>query len=236
MKHRTAMIVCLLAMGAVAAPLMAAPDDPTTSVRLVNATSVPAITLRVNRDVDYPNLRQGLFTNGEATAMLSQRYRVTNVETGVTVQSPEMEFAPKSRQALVIMGDFSTTSPDGNLPPPDFQPTPGKTFPPNVIFRVYPFEKAEGDGLKVRVINGMPGKSLIFRGEKGGELQPGEDMVLGSQIPGSLFQAEVDGRKLQVGLTPVPNSSGLVVFYLKDGGPAFLRIFDSAQLPAAPAE
>ena len=209
---------------------------PTTSVQIINATSVPEISLSVNGSMSYPVFPQAILTSDAPIPLRDLRYVAVDKKSGARVESDVIKFQVDANQSLVIMGDFSTMSPPGNLPQPE-QPAakPTKTYPPNVVFKVYMHKKPGPDGMvRLRVINGMPGKKLTFAaGSDSREILPGGSAEFAGQPGFSTCQAQADDQKITVST----RQSGIVrdvmvVFYLKAGKPAFLRAFENTAQPS----
>ena len=205
---------------------------PMTSVQIVNATSVSAISLDINGSNIYPIFPQAIMTSDAPIPLLDSHYAAVDKKTGARAESDVVKFQADANQSLVIMGDFSTSTPPGNLPQPGPTPEkPAKPYPPNVIFKVYRHTKNPNDGLVgLRVINGMPGLKLKFTaGSDARDILPGDSFEFVGQPVFSVYQAEADGQQITVPL----RQSGiirdlLVIFYLKEGKLAFMRAFQNA--------
>lgn len=206
-------------------------EGPGTRVRIVNGTSVAAIDLSLNGEKSYPDFRQGQSTSDAATRLFKVKYTAENKATSAVAESKEIEYAPNAGQTLVILGDFDINVPPGTLrqpgPPP---PKPEKPYPPSVLFRVYQHEKEDlPESVRIRVINGMPGKVLNFSGPgQKVTILPGEEQSLKGQHAVAEYVGVVDE-------TPVPIlmrqegdlRNAMIVFFLRpDGTPEFKRIFE----------
>lgn len=229
-------LATLFTVGWVAA-VAAEPDRPLpqTRVQIVNATSVQEIALSVNGKKSYPHFHQGLHTADGPTDQTEVQYTAEMPEKELAANSPKIQFAPNRIQTVVILGDFSTDVPPGDLPPSDSTSSPPKTpYPPNVIFRVYPHNQGKTPPApRLRVINGMPRKTLVF-GSSGNPLikfiiKPGGEKELGDEPPTAEYFAKIDEETLDVlmrqeGLI----RNAMVIFYLdKDGKPKFKRVFEN---------
>jgi len=207
-------------------------DDATTRVQIVNGTSVESIALSLNGEKLYPDFPQGLFTNDGSIKSLKVKFEAENKATSVVAESKEIEFQPNAIQSLVLLGDFDVNVPPGTLrqpgPPP---PPPEKPYPPNVLFRVYPHEKEDlPSAVRLRVINGMPGKSLTFTGPNGKvTLLPGEEHSLKGQKPVTEYVAEIEESSIPILMRQESAfRNAMLIFFLKpDGSPHFKRIFEN---------
>ena len=201
-----------------------------TSVQVVNATSVPEIALRVNGRLDYPKFPQGRMTADAAAEVQRLVYEVEDPRSGKRVKSPELRCKAGEYQSMVILGDFSTGTPPGGLPQPAQLPADRK-FPPNIVFRLFPHSEESADsGLRLRIINGMPGRKLVFSaGKHRNVLLPGEDLVIPQQPSTREYVATVDDRMLRILMRQENNlRNAMVIFYLReDGSPGFTRAFEN---------
>jgi len=214
--------------------------DAQTSVQIVNATSVPIIALSQNGKADYPDFPQGLRTADAPTNRIKVKYTAVDKQSGASADSPEIKYTPNANQSLVILGDFSTSVPPETFPQPG-QPQSGseKPFLPNVHFRVYKHTKGTvSDSVRLRVINGMPGKTLSFdidgaATDQGQQftLKPGEERDMLSQAPVSEYVAEIDGTTIPILMRQEGEiRNAMLIFFLKaDGKPAFTRAFENVQ-------
>lgn len=201
----------------------------TTSVQIVNATCVPAIALRINDRIAYENFPQGLKTADSPASLLKAVYEAEDRQTGSRATSAKITYEPGTNQSLVILGDFSTDTPPGVLRHPGRALTAEeKQYPPNVLFQVFSHAATEAP-VRLRIINGMPGKSLTFvAGRREIVVKPGEFAVLTGQPATARYLAKVDGENIslfmrQEGLI----RNAMIVFFLKSGRPAFVRAFEN---------
>jgi hypothetical protein len=201
----------------------------TTSVQIVNATCVPAIALKINDRIAYENFPQGLKTADSPASLLKAVYEAEDRQTGSRATSAKIAYEPGTNQSLVILGDFSTDTPPGVLRHPGRALTAEeKQYPPNVLFQVFSHTATEAP-VRLRIINGMPGKSLTFvAGRREIVVKPGEFAVLTGQPATARYLAKVDGENIslfmrQEGLI----RNAMIVFFLKSGRPAFVRAFEN---------
>ncbi|HEY5707480.1 MAG TPA: hypothetical protein VIS96_18120 [Terrimicrobiaceae bacterium] len=201
----------------------------TTAVQIVNATSVPAIALRINDRIAYENFPQGLKTADSPASLIKAIYQAEDTRTGSRATSAEITYEAGSNQSLVILGDFSTDVPPGVLRHPGRALTAEeKQYPPNVLFQVFSHAATESP-VRLRIINGMPGRNLsVVASGREIFVKPGEFAVLSGQPAIARYVARVDGEKIsllmrQEGLI----RNAIVIFYLKSGRPAFMRAFEN---------
>jgi hypothetical protein len=161
--------------------------------------------------------------------LLEAVYEAEDRQSGSRAKSGKITYESEASQSLVILGDFSTTSPPGILRQPDSAITDaGGKYPPNVLFQVYS-HASTGAPVRLRVINGMPGKRLVLvSGSNELMIRPGDCSVLESQPAVAQYTARVDGESIpllmrQEGLI----RNAMIVFFLKDGKPSFMRAFEN---------
>ena len=211
-----------------------AQEVPAASVQIVNATSVPEISLSIDGRNDYPNFPQGRMTAGAALERLKATYAAKDRQTGARGKPVELPHDSRHGQTIVILGDFSTVAPPGRLPQPGDKAE--ETYPPNLLFKVYSHEvPASEQPLRLRIINGMPGQSLLFvAGHKPRVLLPGEDFALFNQPAVAQYTAKANGHDLQILMRQEEHPrNALLVFFLKEGKPAFMRAFEgTSEKPA----
>jgi hypothetical protein len=205
----------------------AQPLPATASVQIVNATSVPVITLRVNDNLAYDAFPQGKRSADAPVRLLEAVYEAEDKRSGSRAKSGKIAYEAGTYQSLVILGDFST--------PARILRQPGRVLSaeenesqPNVLFQVYSHAATRAP-VRLRIINGMPGKSLTFvAGTREIAIKPGDHAVVQSQPATAQYEAKVDGESIpllmrQEGLI----RNAMVIFYLKDGKPAFMRAFEN---------
>jgi hypothetical protein len=205
------------------------PLPATASVQIVNATSVPAISLRINNGLAYERFPQGLKSADSPTGALKVTYEAEDKQTGHRAKSAEITYKPGTNQSLVILGDFSTDTPSGALRRPGRALADNnEQYPPSILFHVFSHAATEAP-VRLRVINGMPGKSLTFiAGHREIIIEPGNFAVLNGQPPLARYQAKADGEEISVlmrqeGLV----RNAMIIFFLKGGRPAFMRAFEN---------
>jgi hypothetical protein len=226
-------VVSYIALTALAAiwpdALQAQAPGEMASVQIVNATSVPIISLRVNDTLVYDDFPQGKRSGDAPLRLLEAVYEAEEKQSGARAKSDKITYGAGTSQSLVILGDFSTVSPSGVLRQPDSAPpNSGSKYPPNVLFQVYPHTPSQAP-VRLRVINGMPGKRLVFlSGSNELVVSPGDFAVLERQPAVAQYTARVDGETIpllmrQEGLI----RNAMIVFFLKDGKPSFMRAFEN---------
>jgi len=218
----------------------AASPSPTPSVRvtIVNATCVPAISLTTsvtNQTFSYPVFRQGTWTSDEPFQATEFRY-VTRNTNGATIAERTIRFKPVSSQTLLLTGDLTRSGPPEKLPPlGTSQPTSGQPWGPNFQFHLYPQEVGCKDPCHYRIVNAMPSRILVLKslpeGNKParqlGILTPGNSLLLVKQSPCVEWTAEIDGQSYPVSILQEGAAANcLIPFFLREGKPAFIRIFE----------
>jgi hypothetical protein len=197
----------------------------TTSVQIVNATSVPVISLKINDNLAYDAFPQGKKSADAPVRVLEAVYEAEDKQTGTQAKSQRVAYEPGAHQSLIILGDFSTPAPAPEQP--GTAPEENR-LAPNVLFKVFS-HAATRPPVRLRIVNGIPGKSLTFAGGNTEiVIKPGDHAVLESQPPVAQYTASVDGVSIpllmrQEGLI----RNAMIVFYLKDGNPAFTRAFEN---------
>jgi hypothetical protein len=199
-----------------------------TSVQIVNATSVPILTLKVNDTLAYDTFPQGKWSGDAPVRLLEAVYEAEDKRSGSKAKSDKITYEGGTYQSLVILGDFSTNSPTGSLRQPDGVLNSDGKHPPNVLFQVYPHTPAKAP-VRLRIINGMPGERLTFaNGKNEVVVRPGECAVLESQPPTAQYTAYVGGESIPLLLRQEGVlRNAIIVFFFKDGKPSFLRAFEN---------
>ena len=200
-----------------------------TSVQIVNATSVPVLALKVNDTLTYDTFPQGKRSGDAPVPLLEAVYEAEDKRSGSKAKSDKITYERGTHQSLVILGDFSTSSPAGILRQPDgaLKSEDGK-HPPNVLFQVYPHTPSKAP-VRLRIINGVPGKNLTFvSGNHELVIKSGDCGFLENQPATAQYTAHVDGENIpllmrQEGLI----RNAIIVFFLKDGKPSFMRAFEN---------
>lgn len=213
---------------------------PSTSIQIVNATSVPSISLEVNGRLDYPDFPQGEYTGNAFTQGLAYRYKGINKADGVSADPKVITFKNLDNQTLLLIGDFSVETEEGAMPQPNqlhnAYESPSASNPPNLIFRVYSHQEGlKKPPLQIRIINGMPRKILKLKLPNSAttlDFLPGEEKELVGQPPVQRYDFEVDGKHMPVIMLQDENPvNANIVFYLKNNEPAFKRFFESTRRP-----
>jgi len=212
--------------------------SPAVRITVVNATSTPAISLSIsgtNLLMSYPYFPQGEWTYNEALKSpdIHCLIRGTN---GVIIAEQAIHFRPVSSQFLVLTGDPShqDTLMNASKIEIPFAPFPQPCVP-ELQFHVFPYQLGCKDPCHYTIVNGMPGKTLIIRSVAEG-LKPSRQLALlttGNSAllvrqPSSVnYEAEIDGC---VFLLPIRQEGAagncLIPFFLNQGVPAFIRVFE----------
>ena len=97
------------------------------------------LSLRINETLAYDTFSQGQRSGDAALPLLEATYEAEDRLSGTKAKSERITYAPGAYQSLVIVGDFSRTSPPGVLRQPENGLTGEEAgYPPNVLFQVYP--------------------------------------------------------------------------------------------------
>jgi hypothetical protein len=198
-------------------------------VQIINATSVPVLALRVNGTLAYDTFPQGKRSGDAPVPLLEAVYEAEDKRSGLKAKSDKIIYEHGTYQSLVILGDFSATLLEGILRKPDGSAgsEDGK-HRPNVLFQVYPHTPSNAP-VRLRIINGMPGKSLTFaKDDNEVVVRSGECALLESQPPTARYTAHMDGQSIpllmrQEGLV----RNAIIVLFLKEGRPTFMRAFEN---------
>ena len=210
-----------------------------TRVQIVNATSVPVLALRINDTLTYDTFPQGKLSGDAPVPLLEAVYEAEDKQSRSKAKSDKISYERGTYQSLVILGDFSTTSPP-RIPrqPDDALGSEDGKHPPNVLFQVYPHTPSKAP-VRLRIINGVPGKRLTFASSNHElVIKPGDCGVLENQPATAQYTGHVDGENIpllmrQEGLI----RNAIIVFFLKDGKPSFMRAFENnAESKATRAE
>jgi hypothetical protein len=210
----------------------------TARVQIVNATSVAAISLRINDRLAYENFPQGLKSADSPTSVLKATYEAEDKKTGSRAKSRQIIFEPGTNQSLVILGDFSTDTPTEMLRNSDrASAQQNKQYAPNVHFQVFLHAEAK-DRVRLRIINGMTGRNLAFVAD-GHEIvvRPGHFALLDGQPTIAEYLAKSDDEQIpllmrQEGLI----RNAMIVFFLKGGRLAFMRVFENTTVSGKPEQ
>jgi len=230
---------------------------PQVRVTIVNATSVPSIALGfgpghpaqglgnggtkgakgtggTNKPLAYPDFPQGEWTANHAIATPEVHYVVRSTN-GSPVTDQTIRFKPVSNQYLLLTGDLSTLGPAEKLPQLLGDQATRGVSSPNVQFHVIPYSLVTPDPCHYRIVNAMPGKTLLLRSlasenkpaQQLAYLSPGNSILLTRQPPCVSYEAVIDGNSIPVEIQQegaVGNC--LIPFFLRNGKPDFVRVFE----------
>lgn len=203
--------------------ILAKPPEPApaTKVQIVNATSVPAISLKVNGQVFYPKFRQGM-QSGEFLIHAHQlSYTVSDLSTSRQV-TQEIMYEKNTYQSLVITGDFRPVLRIRNGRKPVLEPY--------VEFNLLSHQQPKNQQpLRYRFLNGLSSKNLTI--EEAGQawvIQPGQLVSFHGQPPVKLFTVQTAEASMETLIRQDSNPRNCtVVFYEKEGKVTFMRIFEN---------
>ncbi len=246
MKHISLNVLLFLGLNSIWATAQevspkATPEaPPSTRVQIVNATSVPSISMEVNGRMHYPDFPQGQYTADGSTEGLNYKYKLTNKTDGTSDSPKAITYKNQENQTLLILGDFSREAPEGKMPQPSPQQQSEEEKnenPPNVILRVYSHQAdATKKPVCLRIINGMPRKILRFKSPGSNSdlrLFPGDEIQLEGQPAAQKYNFIVDEKPFHIAVRQDDNPrSANIVFFLKNNEPAFLRFYQSIGEPA----
>jgi hypothetical protein len=212
---------------------------PRVKITIVNATCVPAISLSTsgtNHPVAYPRFPQGEWTANEPIQTTEIHYLARTLE-GAPLAEKSIRFGPISAQVLLLTGDLSRSGPADKLPQVADNPVQiSVKWPPNFQFHLYPVEFVCKDPCHYRVVNAMPSKTLVLKTlpEKNrpsrqlGLLAPGNSLLLTGQPPCIEWIAEIDGKAHPLSIMQEGAAANcLIPFFLRDGKPTFVRVFET---------
>lgn len=207
-------------------------------ITIVNATSIPAISLSTKgaeSPPEYPLFPQGAWIEGAPRTERTLRLRVS--PQGAIPFTDRQLSLPAMRQFLVISGDFGRREPS-DMTAPVHPSKEGRNIqsPPDFQCRSYPVELVVKDPCHYRVVNAMPGKTLLLfaPAREGrprrlvGVLTPGNSLLLKGQPPAVDWLAMVDGKELVLSIGQEGAAGNcLIPFFLRDGKPDFVRVFET---------
>lgn len=198
--------------------------SPWTYLRIVNATSVPAISLSVNERMLYPQFRQGEKTSPGTFDYLSGTVEVKNLADG-TAASEKFKFEPEAAQSLIILGDFKM--PETPAPETSGPKATGKKRP-NVTFLVVSHELAGDEKpYRYRIVNGLIGESLTcsVRGEEDVIAAPGGTATFAGKGLVCTIQVKTEKDEMPLRIhQEMPYHNVTCVFYRKQDGLAYVVI------------
>lgn len=194
-------------------------------VQIVNATSVASICLEVEGREDYPDFPQGLYTGEAVVSPGAVRYKIKE-KNGEKKEEAQVNYRAGEGQSLVVIGDFVGTfaTPEGKLVTSE-----GNSSESMLRCRVYSHECAEEERVRYRWVNGMVGRDLrVRRRQEEIVICPGECVALLGQEANEVYEANVDGKTMEVRMTQRGETrNALIIFYLKEGTPTFMRVFEN---------
>jgi hypothetical protein len=212
---------------------------PRVKITIVNATCIPAISLSTSGTslpVAYPRFPQGEWTANEPLRTTEIHYLARTME-GTPIAEKSIRFRPISSQVLLLTGDLSRSGPADKLPQvADNQLQVSVKWPPNFQFHLYPVDFVCKDPCHYRVVNAMPSKTLVLKTlpEKNRPsrqlclLAPGNSLLLTGQPPCVEWIAEIDGKAHPLSIMQEGAAANcLIPFFLRDGKPTFVRVFET---------
>ena len=196
-------------------------------MQIVNATSVPVITLKLNDAILYDAFPQGTRSGDAPIRVVESVYEAEDNRTGLRATSDNIKFEPGAYQTLVIFGDFSADPPrpSGQRDKAAFGDHPTA---PRVFFQVFS-HSGSAQPVRLRIVNGLPDRDLTFvNGNEETMIKPGAHAVLTDQPAVAQYAAKVDGESIpflmrQEGLT----RNAMVIFFMKNGKPTLMRAFEN---------
>lgn len=206
---------------------------PKTSVQIVNATSVPGISLFLDDKPFYPTFPQGLYTADAPTEMLSVTYRALDPASKLEATG-KAKYEANTNQSLFITGDFKPSANPDQLPLVKEEPGTGKkaSLKPSVQFRILSHVLAEGEEpLRYRFFNAMPAVPMSILTANGEQrIVPGEIFTLVKQARQATYKIKVEQKVYDVFI----NQEGIhrnctITFVLKEGKPYFFRAFENTK-------
>jgi len=214
--------------------------SPQVRISIINATSVPSIGLTMtstNLSVTYPDFPQGIWT-ADAPLKTPLIHFLVHGRDGSIVADRPLVFQPVSSVFLLLTGDLSTSGPPDQPPQLGLPLAPGaKPWPPNLQFHIYPSVTGTNEGCCYRVFNGMPSKLLILKTPAEPDkpsrqlalLAPGNSALFIHQPSNLEWEAEIEGQTYAVAIEQEgEHRNCLIPFFLKDGEPEFIRVFEDS--------
>ena len=188
-----------------------------------------------NRAISYPVFRQGTWTSDEPFQTTEFLY-VARTTNNLPIAERTIRFKTPSSQTLLLTGDLSRSGSADRLPQlGNPQPALAQPSAPNFQFHLYPEEVGCHDPCHYRIVNAMPSKVLTLKtlpeGNKParqlGILTPGNSLLLVKQPPCVEWMAEIDGQSYPVSILQEGAAANcLIPFFLREGMPSFVRIFE----------
>ena len=243
-RHRLPAFASLFFFGVFTPSLCAqqppANPDVISGIQIVNGTCVPEINLTVNKLPLYSHFQQGLYTGDAYVPYVMASYRAEDpVSKRISPETVE-SFESKKKQTLLITGDFSITDPPEDLPQPPPavpapNPTPAKAYPPNVQFRILSHTLTSGEEkVRYRFFNAVPRQTVTLRKASestGGQaILPGKTYSYSKQTGLENYLAKFNDKEVSVAMRQEGHTrNATIVFFLKNGQPAFSRIFENTE-------
>lgn len=205
---------------------------PKTSVQIVNATSVPEISLMVDEQMYYPKFPQGLYTGDAPTPKLKPKYTATDLFSKTKVEH-QITYESDTQQSLIITGDFQLVAEEEELS----EDTPDKKsdepeLKPRVHFQVFSHDLENGEQpLRYRFHNGLVDQRIIINdGETAQWVEPGKTLNFYGQPMIKTFTATIN-KEMQTVLIRQEGTprNCTVIFYEKNGKPTFMRAFENTR-------
>ncbi|MDR2462418.1 MAG: hypothetical protein LBD30_01405 [Verrucomicrobiales bacterium] len=204
--------------------LLALASSSAQEVYLINATSVPAISVTIDGRPFYPFFPQGLYTGGSATDRAAVVYQIKDLR-GEKERSLTMNYQPRSRQALVIHGDFT--------PSADKNSRRHAAFPNVKLFPLDLTPPKDEPRLRYHLVNLIPNQTLrLLANPEPIDIPCGQILTLSGQKPLVTLTVQVADRHLPVLIHQrrVLRDCHLI-FYETGAGASFIRFF--TPIPAA---
>jgi len=196
-------------------------DVPGTRVQIVNATSVPAISLKIDGKLFYPEFKQGLQSGEFPIEAHRPTYTVSDIATKRQV-TQKITYDKNSLQSLVITGDFRPVS--------RIRSSGKAVLEPYLEFNVLShLQTSDQRPLRYRFLNGLSSTKLSI--QEAGEawvIAPGQIVSFHDQPPVKLFTIEAEDKSIEALIRQDGNALNCtVVFYEKAGSIKFMRIFET---------
>ncbi len=218
--------------------------SPEVRITIVNATCVPAIALSTATSVTDAKVKRPTYTFfPQGTWTADEPLKSTNIDfiarttNGMLLGEHKISFQPVSSQTLLITGDLSTIGPPDTLPAIGLPPVvEAKPWDPNLQFHSYPAATGTNDLCRYRVVNAMPSKLLILRSPAEGNktaqqlalLAPGNSALFIKQSPNLHWEAVIDGQVYPLDMAQEEDRKNcLIPFFLRNGLPTFVRVFEN---------
>ncbi|MEM1158058.1 MAG: hypothetical protein AAF571_13485 [Verrucomicrobiota bacterium] len=202
---------------------------PQTSVQIVNATSVPEISLMVDQKMYYPKFPQGLYTGDAPTPKLKPLYTVTDLATNTQVDH-QISYDSNTHQSLIITGDFQMVPAEESKTDATEEMSDESSVEPRVNFLLLSHDlSADEQPLRYRFHNGLVDQKIIINdGQNGQWLEPGRILNFYGQPMVKTFTATIGDKTHSVLIRQEGSARNCtVIFYEKAGEPVFMRAFEN---------